>query len=139
MLHFIITFFNFKILHINIFISLWYYRGESMADTILVVDDEEDILDLIEYTLTKEGYEVIACKDTKNVLDILDEEDISLILMDSLIGYNGELSEAFGIERYKILNRAGLRVFPLPYSYWQTNRDLLLQSLRKFFEKQKKQ
>jgi DNA-binding response OmpR family regulator len=53
-----------------------------MSDTVLVVDDEEDILDLIEYTLTKEGYEVIACKDTKNVLDILDEEDVSLILMD---------------------------------------------------------
>ena len=53
-----------------------------MAQTILVVEDEEDLLDLLEYTLSKEGYEVITCKDTKNVLDILDEEDVALILMD---------------------------------------------------------
>ncbi len=50
--------------------------------TILVVEDEQDILDLIEYTLTKEGYDVICCLDTLNVQDILDEENISLILMD---------------------------------------------------------
>lgn len=50
--------------------------------TILIVDDEEDILDLIQYTLNKEGYDVITCVDTLNVKDILDEEDIALILMD---------------------------------------------------------
>lgn len=58
--------------------------------TIVVVEDEEDILDLIEYTLAKEGYEVIACKDTKNVRSILDEEDVSLLLMDrNLPGIEG--------------------------------------------------
>jgi DNA-binding response OmpR family regulator len=53
-----------------------------MNATILIVEDEEDILDLMEYTLSKEGYDVITCVDTSNVKDILDEEDISLILMD---------------------------------------------------------
>jgi len=53
-----------------------------MNATILAVEDEEDILDLIEYTLTKEGWDVITCIDTSNVINILDEEDISLILMD---------------------------------------------------------
>jgi len=53
-----------------------------MNRTILIVDDEEDILDLMEYTLSKEGYDIITCIDTSNVKDILDEEDISLILMD---------------------------------------------------------
>jgi len=50
--------------------------------TILIVEDSEDILDLLEYTLSKEGYDVITCIDTSNVVDMLDEEDISLILMD---------------------------------------------------------
>lgn len=50
--------------------------------TVLIVDDEEDILDLIDYTLTGEGYDVITCVDTSNVRAILDEEEISLILMD---------------------------------------------------------
>ncbi len=53
-----------------------------MNTTILIVEDEEDILDLMEYTLSKEGYDVITCIDTTNVKNILDEEDISLILMD---------------------------------------------------------
>ncbi len=53
-----------------------------MNKTILIVEDEEDILDLMEYTLTKDGYDVITCIDTSNVRDMLDEEDISLILMD---------------------------------------------------------
>lgn len=53
-----------------------------MTQTVLIVEDEEDILDLMEYTLSKEGYDVITCIDTSNVRDMLDEEDISLILMD---------------------------------------------------------
>ncbi len=53
-----------------------------MKEMILIVDDEEDILDILEYNLSKEGYEVIACSSTKNIRDILDEEDVSLILMD---------------------------------------------------------
>lgn len=51
-------------------------------NTILVVEDEQDILDLIEYTLTKDGYDVISCLDTKLVEQLLNEENINLIIMD---------------------------------------------------------
>jgi len=50
-------------------------------NTILIVEDEPDILELLEYTLQKE-YEVIGCLDTSRVVDILDQEEIDLILMD---------------------------------------------------------
>jgi len=64
----------------------------SMNTTILIVDDEEDILDLMEYTLSSEGYDVITCIDTSNVKSILDEEEISLILMDrNLPGVEGSM------------------------------------------------
>jgi DNA-binding response OmpR family regulator len=53
-----------------------------MQETILIVEDEQDILDLLEYTLTKDGYDTICCTNTSNIISILDEEDISLILMD---------------------------------------------------------
>jgi DNA-binding response OmpR family regulator len=63
-----------------------------MNKTILIVDDEEDILDLLDYTLQNTGYDTITCVDTSNVRDILDEEDISLILMDrNLPGVEGSL------------------------------------------------
>jgi DNA-binding response OmpR family regulator len=61
-----------------------------MNNTILIVEDSEDLLDLMEYTLSKEGYDVITCIDTSNVKDMLNEEDISLILMDrNLPGVEG--------------------------------------------------
>ena len=57
----------------------------TSAKKILLVDDEEDILDLLEYTLSSEGYDVITCVDTSNIRDILDEENISLSFLLSLI------------------------------------------------------
>jgi len=52
------------------------------SKTILIVEDEEDILDLVEYTLSNDGYEIVGCVDTSNVKSILDEEVIDLIIMD---------------------------------------------------------
>ena len=50
--------------------------------TILIVEDEEDILDLLEYTLSNDGHECICCVDTLHVKGMLDEERIDLVLMD---------------------------------------------------------
>ena len=63
-----------------------------MEKTILIVEDEVDILELLEYTLTKDNFEVIGCVNTSNVRQILDEEDIDLILMDrNLPGTEGSV------------------------------------------------
>ncbi len=35
-----------------------------------------------------------------------------------LIGYPGKYEDALSVERFKILGRAGVPVFPLPYSFW---------------------
>ncbi len=58
---------------------------------ILIVEDEEDILELLEYTLQKEGYETIGCLSVNSILDkIIEEEEIDLILMDrNLPGIDG--------------------------------------------------
>jgi|MDTG01.3.fsa_nt_gb DNA-binding response OmpR family regulator len=50
---------------------------------ILIVEDEEDILELLEYTLQKEGFETIGFLNIdKNLKQVLKEEEIGLILMD---------------------------------------------------------
>ncbi len=60
--------------------------------TILVVEDEEDILELIEYHLQKVEYDVIGLKDSSKIRELLDEENIDLILMDrNLPGLEGSL------------------------------------------------
>mgnify|MGYP003403306232 FL=1 len=58
---------------------------------ILIVEDEEDILEHLEYTLQKEGFETIGFLTIdKNVRKVLDEEKIDLILMDrNLPGIEG--------------------------------------------------
>ena len=53
-----------------------------MKKNILIVDDDKDILELLEYTLSNVGYDVIGFLNTKNVSKILLEENIDLILMD---------------------------------------------------------
>jgi DNA-binding response OmpR family regulator len=58
---------------------------------ILIVEDEEDILELLEYTLQKEGYETVGFLSANDRLKkIFDEEKIDLILMDrNLPGLDG--------------------------------------------------
>ncbi len=59
--------------------------------TILIVEDEEDILELLEYTLQKEGFETIGFLQVNAALEsVLEEEEIDLILMDrNLPGIDG--------------------------------------------------
>ncbi|MTI31399.1 AAA domain-containing protein [Xanthovirga aplysinae] len=55
-----------------------------------------------------------------------------------LVGYPGEFEGAFGIERFRILQRAGIRVFPLPYSDWYFERDKTTKALKAFIFKEEK-
>ncbi len=49
---------------------------------ILVIEDEEDLLELIEYHLLKEGYEVEGFLSVKNVEPFLAEEEADLMIVD---------------------------------------------------------
>jgi len=61
-----------------------------MNAKIVIVEDEEDLLELIEYNLQKENFEVIGFLNTKTVEQILEEEDIDLLIMDrNLPGVEG--------------------------------------------------
>ncbi len=61
-----------------------------MSNLIVIVEDEEDILELIEYSLNKEGFETIGFLNTKNVKNLLEEEKVDLIIMDrNLPGVEG--------------------------------------------------
>lgn len=57
---------------------------------IVIVEDEEDILELLEYNLQKEGYETIGFLNTNSVTQLLQEEEVDLLLMDrNLPGVEG--------------------------------------------------
>ena len=61
-----------------------------MSAFIVIVEDEEDILELIEYNLDKEGFDVMGFTSTKNVAQLLEEESVDLLIMDrNLPGVEG--------------------------------------------------
>jgi len=67
-------------------------QKETIDQTIeiVVIEDEEDILELIEYHLSKEGYTVIGFLSTENVEQFLEEEIPSLMIVDrNLPGVEG--------------------------------------------------
>ena len=62
-----------------------------MAETsILIVDDEQEIADLVEIYLVSDGYSVFKANNAQEGLDILEREDIHLVLLDIMMpGMNG--------------------------------------------------
>jgi len=61
-----------------------------MNAMIVVVEDEDDLLELIEYNLEKAGFETIGFLSTKTVEQVLEEESVDLLIMDrNLPGVEG--------------------------------------------------
>ena len=52
---------------------------------ILVVDDEEDILELVEFNLTKDGYRISGCLNGEQALDLLRRDRPALIILDLML------------------------------------------------------
>ncbi|MBT8344034.1 MAG: response regulator transcription factor [Sulfurovum sp.] len=63
---------------------------ENKNIEIVVIEDEEDILELLEYHLSKEGYDVTGFLSSENVEAFLEEENPSLMIVDrNLPGLEG--------------------------------------------------
>ena len=54
-------------------------------EKILVVDDEEDILGLVGYSLSKEGFTVLRAANGKKALDLVYSESPDLIVLDLML------------------------------------------------------
>ncbi len=70
-----------------------------MKETILVVDDEPDAVELIEFNLKQSGYRVITAEDGTEALQKARQAQPSLIILDVM------LPEVDGLEVCKILRR----------------------------------
>ncbi|HWE94952.1 MAG TPA: response regulator transcription factor [Tepidisphaeraceae bacterium] len=53
--------------------------------TILVIDDEKDLIDLVRYNLEKEGYDVIAASDGQAGLDVATRHRPDLVVLDLMM------------------------------------------------------
>ncbi len=60
-------------------------KATQVAQKILVVDDDSDILEMLEYNLEKEGYEVKTAPDGKKGVEIARKFGPDLILLDIMM------------------------------------------------------
>lgn len=71
----------------------------SKGHTILIVDDEPDILDFLSYTIKKEGYRVFTAKNGEEAIKLAQQLRPSLILMDVM------MPQMDGIEACQIIRK----------------------------------
>ncbi len=53
--------------------------------TILVIDDEKDLIELVRYNLEKEGYDVIAATDGQSGLEVIRKHRPELVMLDLMM------------------------------------------------------
>ena len=58
---------------------------EKDVKTILIVDDEQPIVDILVYNLEKEGYRTIEASDGLTAIDMAQEQKPDLILLDIML------------------------------------------------------
>jgi phosphate regulon transcriptional regulator PhoB len=56
-----------------------------MAQTILVVDDERDIVELVRYNLTQAGYRVVSATDGRQAVELARRERPDLVVLDLML------------------------------------------------------
>ena len=55
------------------------------GERILIVEDDEDILELVRYNLTKEGYEVTAVRSGEDAIQSVDSRKPDLLVLDLML------------------------------------------------------
>ncbi|WP_439557899.1 response regulator transcription factor [Dyadobacter sp.] len=74
-------------------------KSAVSAPKVLVVDDDSDIVELLEYNLTKEGYSVLTASNGKKAIEIAKTFTPDLILLDIM------MPQLDGIETGRILRQ----------------------------------
>lgn len=66
------------------------------------------------------------------LIDLLAKKDKKYFGFD-LIGFPGEFEDIYSIDRYKILHRIGISIYPISYIEWRQNKEKVMDSIEKFF------
>ncbi|MDR1007758.1 MAG: response regulator transcription factor [Campylobacteraceae bacterium] len=75
-----------------------------MSDTVVIIEDEQDLLELMEFHLNKAGFDAIGFLSVKNVEKFLSEEKCHLLVVDR------NLKESEGSEFVEHLRKKGINI-----------------------------
>lgn len=67
--------------------KIYINEGVLMKQKILIVDDEENILDLIDYNVRNAGYKTVKALDGREALEKFGNEEFDLIILDVMLPY----------------------------------------------------
>lgn len=77
-------------------------RGDTLKENILIIEDDEDISQILKFSLTKEGYTVKVNDNGLKVVDDIQNFRPDLILLDIMLGDIDGFSICKEISNYKI-------------------------------------
>ena len=63
----------------------WWYKYMMKTRNVLVVDDEPDIVELVSYNLTKEGFEVSSASDGEEALNRIRKDGFDFLILDLML------------------------------------------------------
>ncbi len=90
------------------------------------------LLDEVRSALEKDGYRTWPAYPVAAVeIDLVIERGGKTLGID-LIGYPGQFAAVLDIERYRMFQRAGLALFPLPYRVWRRNQPKCIEAIHRW-------
>jgi DNA-binding response OmpR family regulator len=92
--------------------------GKAMNESVLVVNEDADLLDLLVYALRREGYMVLAAADGPQALRRFEADEPDIILLDVT------MPKLNGFEVYRRLREAGETPIVMLTS-WDEEEDVL--------------
>lgn len=100
-------------------------RATTPADAFLIE---------VEQTLVARGCQAWPCYVVAgHPVDLLVAKHGRSLGID-LVGHPGELANAFDLEKYRLFQRAGLRLFPLSLSAWKKDRPACLEAIERWLK-----
>ncbi|MBN2527624.1 MAG: hypothetical protein JXR76_14620 [Deltaproteobacteria bacterium] len=91
----------------------------------------------VQFRLQQMGFSVDeGCSVAGCPMDLLLRQNTRSLGID-LIGYPGDYARLYQLDRYRMLRRAGLTIFPLPYSQWCKDPNMCLDAIKSLLEKKR--
>ena len=111
---------------------LFYLKGYYQEPTCGRLSQLPDSAHPVYDALNEAGYKVWPSFDVAGLeMDFVIQRKGRTLGLD-LIGFPGRFEDSFSLERYKMLKRAGMRIFPLAYSEWERSQQECLAAIQDF-------
>lgn len=70
---------------LHLIFTLRVHKSRMAKETLLVIEDERDLLEIIDYNFSREGYHVLSATNGEKGLDLAQEKRPAVILLDLML------------------------------------------------------